>query len=92
MTRSVHIPIRTCMACGARAPQAELLRVVRDAANGLQLDPQRRAPGRGGYLHPLPDCWTRFSRRKGTLRSLRAAVDRAAREALVAALRPHVGE
>lgn len=92
MTRPVHIPIRTCMGCGAREPQSALLRIVLDPTAGLRVDAQRRARGRGGYLHPLPECWTRFSRRKGPLRSLRASVDRAAREALLTALRPHAGE
>ncbi len=81
-----HVPTRTCMGCGGGSPQAELLRVVCDG-DGLRLDPQRRAGGRGGYLHPRSDCLARFARRKGHLRSLRAAVDRPPRSALIAQVR-----
>lgn len=80
------------MGCGAAAPQAGLLRVVRTVEGDLQLDPGRRAGGRGGYLHRQRYCWDRFARRKGPLRSLRATVDRAARSALVAALLSDAGE
>lgn len=80
------------MGCGSTAPQGGLLRVVHTADGGLQLDPLRRAGGRGGYLHRSRDCWNRFAKRKGPLRSLRASVDRPARAALVAALLRDAGE
>ena len=80
------------MGCGTTAPQGGLLRVVRAADGGLHLDVPRRAGGRGGYLHRSRDCWDRFAKRKGPLRSLRATVDRPARAALVAALLLDAGE
>ena len=86
MRGALHVPIRTCMGCGTAAPQGGLLRVVRTADGGLALDATRRAGGRGGYLHRSRECWDRFAKRKGPLRSLRAAVDRPARAALVAVL------
>jgi predicted RNA-binding protein YlxR (DUF448 family) len=72
------------MGCGATDPQHSLLRITRDRGTGaLTVDAERRGAGRGGYLHPRPDCWVRFARRKGPLRSLRVSVDRPARAALV---------
>jgi predicted RNA-binding protein YlxR (DUF448 family) len=53
----------------------------RDGA--LRRDAGRRAEGRGAYLHGRPSCWEKFVARRGSVRSLRAAVPRAAREALV---------
>jgi predicted RNA-binding protein YlxR (DUF448 family) len=79
------------MGCGAIDPRQALLRVVRTDTGALDLDGERRAAGRGGYLHVRPECWTRFARRKGAIRSLRASVDRAARAALVAQLERGVG-
>jgi hypothetical protein len=79
------IPIRTCVGCGSRAPQPELMRFV-SAGTGLAWDPGHRAPGRGAYLHPQPACWDAFVRRRGAVRSLRATPARAERERLVAAL------
>lgn len=84
--------MRTCLGCGAADQQSALLRVVRDAAGSLRIDADRRAGGRGGYLHPRPDCWARFAQRKGPVRSLRVAVDRPTRAALVAQLQSRVGE
>ena len=78
-------PIRTCVGCGQRAPQATLVRMVA-MGDGLRLDPRRRAPGRGGYLHRAPACWDGFRRRRGRVRSLDLTPGHAVRERLVAAL------
>lgn len=78
--------MRTCLGCGTTDPQRALLRIVRAGSGGLAVDSDRRLGGRGGYLHPNADCWAGFARRKGPVRSLRAAVDRPARAALVAQL------
>ena len=92
MSGGVHTPLRTCLGCGAVDAQPALLRVVRDAAGGLAIDGKRRAGGRGGYLHPFPECWAKFVHRKGPVRSLRASVDRPARAALVAELQRRISE
>jgi len=78
-------PIRTCVGCGERGPQVTLVRIV-GAIDGLRLDPRRRAPGRGGYLHRTPSCWNAFVRRRGRVRSLGLNPGRPEREHLVAAL------
>jgi len=75
------MPIRTCVGCGERAPQDRLVRfVVR--GQDLTLDARRRLAGRGAWLHRDPACWNAFVQRRGTVRSLRAAPSRVAREAL----------
>ena len=91
MSRSRHVPMRTCLGCATIDEQHALLRVVRDADGGLAVDRDRRMTGRGGYLHARPQCWDRFAARKGMVRSLRVAVDRPARAALVAQLRGDAG-
>ncbi len=78
-------PIRTCIGCGARAAQAALVRVAA-TPSGLVLDRARRVPGRGGYLHVDPACWTAFVRRRGPVRSLRMTPPVADRERLVCIL------
>jgi hypothetical protein len=78
-------PIRTCLGCLERVPQAELLRIVA-GPQGLCLDASRRAPGRGGYLHRRASCWAEFARRRGPVRSLRVTPGRPERERLVASL------
>jgi predicted RNA-binding protein YlxR (DUF448 family) len=74
-------PVRTCVGCGARAPQENLVRFVA-AAGGLTLDARRRRPGRGAWLHREPGCWNAFVQRRGAVRSLRSTPSREAREAL----------
>ena len=81
-----HVPVRTCMGCGQRAPQSTLLRVS-VALNG-SLGVVGRAPqcGRCGYLHRRADCWLHFAARKGPIRSLRRSVDKTTRLAFVQGL------
>jgi predicted RNA-binding protein YlxR (DUF448 family) len=75
-------PVRSCVGCGQRGPQASLIRMTwRDG--GLVRDGGRRGTGRGGYLHDAPACWQTFVGRRGPVRSLRAAVSRPVREAFV---------
>jgi predicted RNA-binding protein YlxR (DUF448 family) len=78
-------PVRTCVGCGSRAPQGQLVRLVA-AGRDLVLDPRRRLPGRGAWLHREPACWGAFVERRGTVRSLRSTPSREAREALRSAL------
>ncbi len=63
-------PIRTCVGCRKRAPSGELLRVV--AMGGRRVaDERRRLPGRGAWLHPVPDCLAKAERRRAFARALR---------------------
>ncbi|WP_276955790.1 YlxR family protein [Allomeiothermus silvanus] len=52
-----HVPQRMCVACRARRPKRELLRIVL-TEGGPVLDPSGRRPGRGAYVCPdNPECW-----------------------------------
>lgn len=62
------------MGCRARTADTELLRVV--LADGeLIPDPRRRAPGRGAWIHPLPECLAKAEKRRAFPRALRAKGD-----------------
>jgi len=76
-----HGPVRTCVGCGQRASQPDLVRFV-SAGTRLQLDRRRRLPGRGAWLHRAPACWDAFVQRRGAVRSLRATPTHVAREEL----------
>ncbi len=86
MMARCHTPIRTCIGCGSRDRRGELIRLVLQPDGGLRRD-ELGAPGRGGYLHRREDCWTKFARRGGTVRSFRSAVQVQARKALLVELR-----
>jgi uncharacterized protein len=69
----VSEPIRTCIGCGRKAPQRELVRYV--APQGLlQRDPDREEPGRGAYTCPRTACFERAAGRRAFARTLRRKV------------------
>ena len=71
------------MGCQQVSPRHELLRFVL-VAGRLQPDPAGRAPGRGAWLHPNPQCAAAARKRGGFARSLRVRVDDAALDELIA--------
>jgi uncharacterized protein len=66
-------PIRTCVGCGRKAPQRELVRFTAPAGI-LESDPQRRSPGRGAYTCPRVACFERAAARRAFARTLRQTV------------------
>jgi predicted RNA-binding protein YlxR (DUF448 family) len=57
--------------------------VVRDG----ELEVNRFATGRGGYLHAAETCWDLLLQKKSVYRAFHEEVDRAARARLVSKLR-----
>jgi predicted RNA-binding protein YlxR (DUF448 family) len=80
MDRPRHHPQRSCLGCGARAEQAELIRLAVTPDGRLIVS---RDAGRGGYLHRRDTCWHQFVARKSHFRAFRVEVSRAAKENLV---------
>jgi predicted RNA-binding protein YlxR (DUF448 family) len=64
-------PTRSCIGCGRKAPQSELLRFV--ARDGL-LVPGRNEPGRGAYTCRRLSCFERAVARRAFNRTLRRNV------------------
>jgi predicted RNA-binding protein YlxR (DUF448 family) len=64
-------PIRTCVGCGRKAPQAELVRFV--AQDGA-LAPGAKAFGRGAYTCRRLACFERALARRSFNRTLRQTV------------------
>ena len=66
-------PVRTCVGCGRKAPQSELLRFV--AGNGaLRHDPTGQAPGRGAYTCHRRVCFERAASKRAFARTLKRTV------------------
>ncbi len=55
--RTRHVPERSCLACGAKRAKGDLIRVVRSAANTIEIDSGGKKPGRGAYLCRYGACW-----------------------------------
>jgi predicted RNA-binding protein YlxR (DUF448 family) len=61
-------PTRSCIGCGRKAPQGELLRFV--AKNGV-LVPGQHEPGRGAYTCRRLSCFERAVSQRAFNRTLR---------------------
>ena len=64
-------PIRSCVGCGRKAPQSELIRFV---ADGGRLVPGAGRPGRGAYTCRRLACFERALARRAFNRTLRQTV------------------
>ncbi len=66
-------PVRTCVGCGRKRAQPELVRFA--APEGTLLaDPDRRLAGRGAYTCPSVACFERAASRRAFARTLRRRV------------------
>ena len=70
-------PVRTCVGCRKRELAVELLRVVAvSTGNGnfaVIVDTASNLPGRGAWLHPVPQCVQQAIRRRAFTKALRIA-------------------
>ena len=65
------IPMRQCMGCRERKPKKELVRVVRSPEGTVSVDLRGKAPGRGAYICPDPECLKKAVRSRALERNLR---------------------
>ena len=68
------IPMRQCLGCRTMKPKRELLRVVRSPEGTISLDAKGKAPGRGAYICPNPDCLKTAIRQKALERNLSCSI------------------
>ena len=80
--RSKHSPIRRCIVCGTRAPQRELVRVVRTPEAQVLVDETFKRAGRGAYLCRNPECWSKLAKGSRLSHALRAEVGEESRALL----------
>lgn len=55
-TRTRHVPFRTCVICGNKAPKAELTRIVATPQGSVTIDTTGKLPGRGAYVCGDGEC------------------------------------
>ena len=68
------IPMRQCVGCREMKPKKELVRVVRAPDGTLSLDFRGKAPGRGAYVCPDPECLKRARKARALERAFDCAV------------------
>lgn len=64
-------PIRTCVGCRRRRPQAELVRVALRADDSVHVEIGQRGPGRGAYVCPDASCVVKAIDSGGLRRALK---------------------
>ena len=57
-----HIPVRTCISCGAKRAKSELIRLVLDSQGRVVRDDSGKGRGRGAYVCAKKPCWERLCR------------------------------
>lgn len=62
-------PVRTCLGCGGKAEQRELVRMRIEGAH-VVID-REKGGGRGAWLHPSATCLERAIRRRAFARAFR---------------------
>ena len=71
--REGHIPVRTCVSCGAKRSKMDLIRLVLDAEGRVVRDDSGRRPGRGAYVCPVKTCWESLEKGGRLIRAFRSA-------------------
>jgi predicted RNA-binding protein YlxR (DUF448 family) len=71
--RERHIPVRTCVSCGAKRSKTDLIRLVVDAEGRVVRDDSGRRTGRGAYVCPEKNCWENLEKSGRLSRALRCS-------------------
>ena len=74
MTRTRHVPQRSCVACRQVRPKTELLRIVRTPHGEIQVDRTGKVAGRGAYLCRHERCAEQALKQNKLGRALGVAV------------------
>ena len=68
------IPMRQCLGCREMKPKRELIRVVRSPQGEICLDFRGKAPGRGAYVCPDPQCLKKAIKARALERAFSAQI------------------
>lgn len=68
------IPLRQCVGCGEMKSKKDMIRVLKTEDEGIVLDFTGRKNGRGAYICPNLDCFSKARKSKGLERSFKMAI------------------
>ena len=77
------VPQRQCMGCRERKSKREMIRVVRSTDGTVHLDFGGKAPGRGAYLCPNPECLKKAMKANSLGRALEIEIPQSVYDALL---------
>ncbi len=68
------VPMRMCVGCREMKEKRELIRVVRNAEGIVGIDRKGKAPGRGAYICPNPECLKKAVKQRQLERALEVPI------------------
>lgn len=68
------VPMRMCVGCREMKPKAELIRVVRTPEGTILVDRRGKVSGRGAYVCPGGDCFSKARKSRALERQLESAI------------------
>jgi len=83
MSKSKHLPQRTCIACRQIREKKALIRLVRAGNEAVEVDISGKKPGRGAYLCPNKACWEIALKKKQLEYALRTKLSDDNRQSLI---------
>lgn len=83
MSTIKRVPQRTCVACRQVKDKWQLVRLVRLADGGIEVDSDNGKAGRGAYICLLPRCWQSGIEAGRLEHALRTSLTRENRERLI---------
>ncbi len=92
MAQQRKAPMRMCVGCREMRPKKELVRIVRNNAGVVSIDPGGKAPGRGAYICPTAACLEHARKSKALERAFEQKIEPEIYERLVAELPATVPE
>ena len=69
-----HVPLRTCIVCGAKGPKGDFTRIVSTPEDGVKVDRTGKLSGRGAYVCGDAQCSPAKLRRGRIERALKRRV------------------
>lgn len=68
------IPLRQCVGCREMKEKREMIRAVRSPEGSVTLDFKGKAPGRGAYICPNPECLKKAIKSKALERAFGVSI------------------
>ena len=68
------IPMRQCVGCGTMKSKKEMMRVLKNAEEGIILDKTGKKNGRGDYLCESMECLKKARKNRGLERSFKMSI------------------
>ena len=74
MSINKKVPMRKCVGCGEMKSKKEMIRVLKTSEEEFVLDATGKQNGRGAYLCPSKECFSKAVKSKGLERSFKQSI------------------